>query len=288
MKLQIRSARRDDIPAIESFTSNTFEWGDYISAMIGEWLESDSTLVLVACDDDVPVAMAKVTMLSKTEAWFSAARVHPDWRGRGIAGTIAGELDDWARERGAVVGRLVIEDWNEASINHVEKIGMRPVSRVVRCTRSVTKNDPVPGGNGGKRVPARDRLRPTRSAEAEPAFMSWSVGELGRTARGLFAIGWSFRRLTVPDLVAAARVDALWEAHTGWAMGAQSGEVFSVGWVETRRDDVGDFIRAVVDAATASDSESLAVWLPEVDWAVGAAERAGCELSPMSVWAKQL
>jgi GNAT superfamily N-acetyltransferase len=286
--LQIRNARRDDIPAIESLTANTFEWGDYIPGVIEDWLESDSSVVLVACDDDVPIAMAKASMLSTTEAWFSAARVHPEWRGRGIAGTVAGELDEWARFQGALVGRLVIEDWNEASIKHVEKIGMRPVSRVVRCTRTVTRSEPAPGGNGGKRVPAQERLRPTRSAEAEPAFMSWSAGELGRATRGLFAIGWSFRRLTVADLVAAARIDALWETHTGWAMGAPAGDQFSVGWVETRPDDADDFMRAIVDLSAASGAESLAAWIPEIDWALTAAERSGCELSPMSIWAKEL
>ena len=137
-------------------------------------------------------------------------------------------------------------------------------------------------------MPAQERLRPTKSAEAEPAFMSWSVGELGTASRGLVGARWTFRRLTPDDLVAAAKQNALWEARSGWAMGARDENTFEVGWVETRPEDSGDFLRAVVDVASGSGAESLSLWLPSVDWALRAARRAGCELHPMTVYATEI
>lgn len=289
MEDAIRPARADDKARVAEFTTDTFVWGDYVADVFDEWLAQPKTIVLVAVDaNDTPIALARAMLLSPTEAWFSAARVHPDWRGRGIAGRLAEELKQWTGGQGAHVGRLLIEDRNEAAIRHVTKIGMRPVAAFSSCERAVGDASPVPGGNGGRRVPAQERLRPTKSAEAEPAFMSWSVGELGTTSRGLFGLGWTFRRLTTGDLIAAARHEALWEARSGWAMGARSDNAFEVGWVETRPEDAGDFLRAIVDVASDSGAESLSLWLPSVDWALRAARQAGCELHPMTVYATEI
>lgn len=285
----IRAARAEDKAAVAAFTSDTFVWGDYVGDKFDEWIAQPNARLLVAVDAaDAPIALARAVTLSPTEAWFSAARVHPDWRGQGIAGRLAEELKVWARAQGAQVGRLLIEDWNEASIRHVTKIGMRSVAAFSWCERAVGDASPFPGGNGGRRVPAQERLRPTKSAEAEPAFMSWSVGELGTASRGLVGVGWTFRRLTPDDLVAAAKHDALWEARSGWALGARDENAFQVGWVETRPEDAGDFLRAIVDVASGSGAESLSVWLPAVDWALRAARRAGCELHPMTVYATEI
>lgn len=285
----IRAARAEDKAAVAAFTTDTFVWGDYVVDRYDEWMAQPNARLLVGVDEtDAAIALARAVILSPTEAWFSAARVHPDWRGRGIAGRLAEELKAWARENGAHVGRLLIEDWNEASVRHVTKIGMRPVAPFSWCERAVGDASPVPGGNGGRRVPAQERLRPTKSAEAEPAFMSWSVGELGTVSRGLVGTGWTFRRLTPDDLVTAAKHDALWEARSGWAMGARDENTFEVGWVETRPEDAGDFLRAIVDVASGSGAESLSLWLPAVDWAMRAARRAGCELHPMTIYATEI
>ena len=112
------------------------------------------------------------------------------------------------------------------------------------------------------------------AAEAEPAFMSWTAGPLGRAGRGLFAIGWSFRRLTTDDLVASARHEALWAARSGWAIGARNDETFEVSWLETSREDAVDMVRALVDLATASGAERIALWIPDVTWMRAAARRA--------------
>jgi len=289
MSLRTRPVRRDDIPAIVAFTRNTFVWGDYVPDVIADWIEEDDAVTYVAVDpDDVPVGVARGQLLSPAEVWYGAARVRSDRRGEGIAGDLARALLDWSRRRGARVGRLLVEDWNEASHRQVAKSGMRPVAHVDRCTRTVGDASPAPGGNGGRRLPARLRPRPARAAEAEPAYASWSVGELGRALRGLFAVGWSFRRLTVEDLVAAARAGAFWEIGAGWAVASRAELATEVGWLETREEDADAMILALLDLAATGGSEELVLWLPALPWLVRAARRRGFERHPMTVYAIDL
>lgn len=285
----IRPARASDAGAIAAFTQNTFEWGDYVADSFADWLDQPASHLLVAVDpDDTAIAMSRSRLLSATEAWFHAARVHPEWRGRGIAGEMADVLRTWAAGEGAVVGRLLIEDDNESSIRHVQKIGFRRVASVVRCTKPIGDASPSPDGNGGRRVPSRLRARPAHATDATPAFASWSVGELGRATRGLVGSHWSYARLTVDHLVSAAKSGDFWEIGGGWAVTDTEDETLEVGWLETRPDDASDLFKALVDLAVGSGVESMSVWVPSVDWLVREAKRLGFETEPMGVYAVEL
>jgi len=286
----IRPALPSDREAVVDFTRDTFDWGDYIADEFDGWLARSDMLVVVALgDDEQAVALAAARMLSPSEAWFHAARVHPDLRGRGIAAQVSVALRTWARDRGAMVGRLLVEDWNEASIRHVKKTGRRRVASVVRCTKPVGDASPSPDGNGGRRVPSQLRTRSAHAADAQSAFASWSIGDLGRASHGLFGIGWSFRRLTIEDLIAAAREGAFWEIGAGWALASPGPDSrFDVSWLETREEDADDLLRSLIDLAIGSGSESVTVWIPAVDWLVRAAKRFGFETSLMHIYAGEL
>jgi len=287
--LIVRPALPSDRDAIAAFTRDTFEWGDYIADVFNEWIARDDTQVMVGLIGDVPIATGSARMLSSYEAWFHGARVHPDYRGKGIAAAVSDALRAWARDQGATVGRLLIEEGNTASIRHVEKTGRRRVATMVRCSKPVGDASPSPNGNGGRRVPSKLRARPANSTEAQAAFSSWSVGELGRASRGLFGIGWSFRRLTIEDLEAAARGSAFWEIGAGWALASPAPEAtLEVGWIETRSEDADDLLRSLIDLAIGSGSESVVLWLPDIEWTVRAARRLGFETSRMHIYASAL
>jgi hypothetical protein len=179
----------------------------------------------------------------------------------------------------------LVEGGNEPARLQVMHFGLRPVAEMSRGERSVGEASPLPAGNGGRRVPALEQLARANSAEAEPAFMSWAAGPLGRTARGLFPVGWSFRRLTTDDLAETARHEALWAARSGWAIGARDDTTFEVAWLETRQEDALDLIRALVDLATNQGAERITMWVPAVNWISAAARRAGFALDPMTVFA---
>ena len=285
----IRPARASDAEAIASFTKDTFEWGDYVPEAFPSWLNQPASHMVVAVDDDdSAIAMSRGRLVSATEAWFHAARVHPEWRGRGIAGEMADVLRAWAGAEGAVVGRLLIEDDNTASIRHVEKIGFRRVTSVVRGTKPVGDASPSPDGNGGRRVQSRLRARPAHATEATPAFASWSFGELGRATRGLVGSHWTYARLTVDHLAAAAKSGSFWEIGGGWAVTDIEEGSLEVGWLETRPDDATDLLKALIDMAVGSGVESISLWIPDVDWLVKVAKRLGFDTGRMGVYAVEL
>lgn len=285
----IRAARRADKASIAAFASDTFVWGDYVLDAFDAWLDNSAGCVLVATGaDDEAIALAYGVMLSPTEAWLQGARVHPEWRRRGIAGALDQALEDWVRSRGGTVARLLIEDDNGPARLQVAKIGYRAVSDWVRAERSIGDASPVTAGNGGRRVAALEQLNLAHGAEAEPAYLAWSSGELSRASRGLFGLGWRFRRLTIDDLRLAARHESLWAARSGWALAAKDQDEFEVSWVETARTDATDLARGIVDLALDQRAERLEVWIPAVDWLVSAFRQAGCEAHHMAVYEKGL
>jgi GNAT superfamily N-acetyltransferase len=284
----IRPARPEDKAPIAAFTTDTFSWGDYVAEAFDAWLESPHGQILVAVTEaDEPIGMARVSLLSPSEAWAQAARVHPGHRRLGVAGhlTRAGEV--WAADRGALVMRLLTEESNEPAQRQVEKSGYRPVARWAMAQKDVGSSVPSPPGNGGRRAPAEERLRPAPLPETEPAFLAWSTGDLITAAHGLFpAVGWMWRRLTIEDVTGAVRTRTLWECPAGWLIGSVEEDRFWIPWVVTGPEDAYRLIKAAVDLAEEQGAERLRMLIPQTDWLLQAARRAGLELHPSVLYEK--
>ncbi len=289
MLFTVRMACPEDAEEIVPWTTDTFEWGDYVVDQFDQWSTDPNGLLMVGVDDgDTAISMSRAAMVSPIEAWFQGARVREDWRREGVAGAMAAFGADWARERGARVARLIVEEANEPARKQVEHDGFRNVGDWVRARRAVGEASPLPAGNGGRRVPAQEQLVRAHASEAVPAYMSWSAGSLARPSRGLFAVGWTWRRLAQSDLEQAAKHEALWTARSGWVMAAMSDAQLEVGWLETREDDAVDLLRAIVDLASKLDAEGFDVTMPATPWLTAAARRAGCELLPLTVYETSL
>lgn len=288
MDPRIRPARPGDLAALAEFTRDTFAWGDYVPDSFLGWLEEDNGRVMVATgEDDVPIALARVVMLSPREAWLHAARVHPGHRRSGLGMLLNRAGCTWARERGAVVVRLMVEDWNEPARRQVAKLGYRPVSRWVSASREVVA-ELVPRRNGGRRAPGEERLVPARSAEAEPAWIAWSTGELAVAGRQLFPDGWQFRRMVPADLTEAARSAAMWQCPSGWAIAElDEGELW-VPFLAVNDLDAPRLVGAVVDLAEALHADHIRVMAPRVEWLTRVLQRHGFSLEPSIVFALSL
>ncbi len=286
--MHIREATPEDIPEIVGFTTDTFEWGDYVPEMIGEWIDDPSGVVMVATDDSGITGLARVVILSPTQAWSHAARIRPDRRGEGIAGQLADVLLDWARDHGALIVRLLVEDDNDASIRQVAKKGLRRVTTVVRGWRTIGDATPNPEGNGARRTSTSFIARPVKSADAQMLAAAWSSSLCGRPLRGLVADGWRFHTLTESDLVAACRDGGLWEIGSSWAVTRHDDTTFGVPLLDTGPDEAFDVIGSLIDVANERGAESFWMWLADIDWLVQAARRAGCDVSSNGIWVYSL
>ncbi len=125
MSFLIRPARAGDVASIGRWTRDTFSWGDYVPEMMSSWLEEADSLVIVSVDaDDIPIGLSRVQLLSPAEAWLSATRVHPDHRRSGMGMAMNDHAVEWARSRGALIARLVIEESNEAAQRPGPSVGL--------------------------------------------------------------------------------------------------------------------------------------------------------------------
>ncbi|NHZ70491.1 MAG: GNAT family N-acetyltransferase [Proteobacteria bacterium] len=282
--MEIRRAQHTDIPGIISFTTDTFEWGDYIPDVIEEWIDDPEGIAMVAIDDGRPVGLARTVLLTSSEAWAHGVRVHPDHRGKEIAGALAEALMEWARTQGVQVVRLLIEDDNVASARHVEKVGFRRTVRIVRAVRSVGEATANPKGNGVGHGPSTLKAKPARSPDVPLVMASWGSSEPGRALRGLFGMGWRFRTLRAPDVRSAAERSNLWEIGSSWAITSSIEPSFQIAMLDTRPDEAYDAIRALIDTANNRGAESMSMWLAPLDWLIQAARRAGCDIDPSSIW----
>ena len=287
--MRVRPARLDDLESVRAFTTGTFEWGDYVPDRFESWMDRDDSAVMVATDDaDTPIGLARVIMMSTRESWIHAARVHPEHRRRGVGSAINEALCEWAAGHGAIVARLMTEDWNEAAQGQVEQSGYRRVSTWSWPMRDLGTGTIDPVTNGGRRVPGEEQLASGSRAEIDPAWIAWSSSDMASVGRGLFPIGWTFRRMTIDDVHAASRSRELLQCASGWVIARAEGDQLSVPWVATNPLDAPKLARAVVDLAARRALASVAVMVPSIDWLDEAFEHAGCTINRGLIWAREL
>lgn len=279
MGFAIRDARADDAPGIAEWTQDTFSWGDYVGGSVAEWIEDGSRHVLVAVDeDDLPVAMAAVRMLSDFEGWLSAARVRPDLRRRGLGSLLNDASVEWVRDRGGRVARLAIEDDNAAAISQVGKLSYRHESTWVRAT--VDSALAIVTGR-------EDTVSPASRADVDPAWMYWSTSELFEAGRGLLPREWTWRRGVVGDLLAAAEERRFFQSPAGWVIfDFSDDDEIDVVWMASSPSDFPRLLAGVGSFASERSVPRVTYIVPETGWSGEALRRAGATASEYLVFAK--
>lgn len=281
MTVRVRPGRPEDQPAIAAFTTDTFEWGDYVADGYPQWLEDDASQVVVAVDsEDMPIGVARVLLMSPNEAWAHAARVHPDHRRAGVGLAMHEAGLAWAAERGAKVIRLMTETWNEVARRQVAKAGYREVSRWFHAQR-ILEEDIDDGG------PPPQTIHPATPHDVESAYLAWSHSDLSYVAHDLIAFGYRMRTMRIDDLAAQANLRTLWEAPAGWVVIESSDVTRSdawIPWMVTIPDDAYAFVRAIVAKVHGTGVRQVEAMLPAAPWMVAAFDHAGFEIHPNIVW----
>ena len=280
MSFVIRPARAEDVPLIESWTQDTFSWGDYVAEALPQWLEDpESQVVVCVHEDDKPVALSRSQMLSPTEAWLSAARVHPGHRRSGMGSALNDFGVDWARGRGALVARLATEEDNDAARSQVVKLGYRLTSRWGYATA------PTPTG---RRLGSSDRFRHGSTVDADAAWTFWSQSDLAHAARDMISLGWRWRKATRADLDRAVDAHTFYQSPGGWLIAEPDDLGISVRWLATAPVDAPLLIQGMRDLLRDLRKDQVEAMVPVTAWSMEALQREGFEVRPVQIFSKGL
>lgn len=237
--LVVRRARAADRDAVLGFASRTWDGWDYIPNAWPAWLDADDGVLLVACPGntggstpraadgtplavDQPIAVARVALLSPTEAWLEGIRVDPRVRGLGVATDFQAAELRWAAAFGATVVRYATSQRNEAS----HRLGARHGLTLLRAFRNWHSheadppwdddNDPEDEVASGFDANARG------DADALRGRVLDALGGDGLVAAPGDGAGWWQRLAGDPTFGAGERLTE----HRGWTFQRLTRELF--------------------------------------------------------------
>jgi GNAT superfamily N-acetyltransferase len=130
LAVRIREAKPTDREQLMGFIKDIWGGHDYIPYVWDEWLADSSGKMFVVMVDGVPVGMNRVKFMEDGSAWFEGARVHPDFRGRGLASMLGEYSMNFARKRGVNVFRLTSSSRNKVAHRQIARIRFLESSRV--------------------------------------------------------------------------------------------------------------------------------------------------------------
>jgi GNAT superfamily N-acetyltransferase len=130
MNFRVRPARPADKVQLMSFIKDTWGGHDYIPRVWDEWLKDETGKMFVVEADGVPVGMSRVRFLEDGSAWFEGARVHPEFRGRGLASMLGENSMRIAMDRGVKVFRLTSWSRNRAAHRQIARMDFKESSRI--------------------------------------------------------------------------------------------------------------------------------------------------------------
>lgn len=129
MDFRIRPARAEDKGPLMSFIKDVWGGHDYIPEVWDDWLKDPAGKMFVVELDGVPVGMNHLKFLEDGSAWFEGVRVHPDFRGRGLASMLGENSMKIARNRGVDTFRLTSGSHNKTAHRQIARINFAEVAR---------------------------------------------------------------------------------------------------------------------------------------------------------------
>ncbi len=191
--LIIRPAHAEDREAVLAFTTNTWDWGDYIAYVWDTWLADPQGELTVAELAGSVVGLTMSTFLCPGEGWLQGLRVHPDHRRLGLARRLTSYQLDLMRRWRVPVVRLAVHSPNAASQTHVAHTGFRRLGTFIVFERDVDASASLDESTA-QPVPAGETDRVWDAVRSSATFAA---------AAGLWATGWAWQTLTHDKLAAA-------------------------------------------------------------------------------------
>lgn len=268
MSFTVRMARPEDVKQIVPWTTDTFEWGDYVPDRLSAWIDDPNSAVVVCVDvSETPVAVVHALKLSETEGWLEAARVHPDHKRSGMGSALNHAGVAWARERGARVVRLATEADNDDARRQVEALGYRKTSSWVYARHLIGSTPANPSDPG---------LAPAPRSDIDAAWMFWSTSELSHAGRGLLAHGWQWRKAMPEDLADAAGAGNFLQSPGGWVVTDEPhNDLIQTLWIATTSEEAPRLLIDLIELARQRGANEMAIKMPNIPWVMEALSRWG-------------
>jgi len=129
MEAKVRPAEAADKAPLMSFIKDVWGGQDYIPFVWDSWLHDRWGKMFVVEANGSPVGMNRVRFLEDGSAWFEGARVHPAYRGMGLASMLAENSMRYAESRGVRVFRLTSGSRNKMAHRQISRIMFNEVAR---------------------------------------------------------------------------------------------------------------------------------------------------------------
>ena len=201
MDALVRPARPSDRAPLMGFIKDVWGGHDYIPYVWDQWVSDSENKMFVVEVDGVPVGMNRLRFLEDGSAWLEGARVHPDYRGRGLATMLGENSMRVAKERGICVFRLTSGSRNRLAHRQIARIRFDEVARFSAYVPR--KERPSRGTPRRATVGTLPEIR--RLVEGSSEF---------RKGHGVFWHHWGAASLT-PDVVSALVKEGSVYRHRG-------------------------------------------------------------------------
>ena len=268
MIAKVRPARPTDKEPLMSFIKDNWGGHDYIPQAWDDWLEDKEGRVFVVEADGVPVGMSRVKFLLDGSAFLEAARVHPGFRGRGLATMLGSSAMRFAMDRGVKVFRLDSRSTNRTAHRQIARMNFKELSRVnVYEPGERAKLAPQ---EGVRRAEMTELSRVTRLIMGSREF---------RLGSGVYWDSYEATSLTPSIVKKLVREGAVWTSGESVGVatlgGARDRTWRQVGFLTGTGDGPMKLVRHVLGLKEAAETARRMVWIPQGSRIIAALRRAG-------------
>ena len=127
--VKLRKVRSSDKGPLLDFIKDVWGGHDYIPGVWDEWLADTGAKMFVIEVDGRQVGMNRMRFLPDGSGWLEGVRIHPDYRGRGLASMLGIHSMKAGVRNGVEVYRLATYSRNKSARRQISKMGFWEISR---------------------------------------------------------------------------------------------------------------------------------------------------------------
>jgi len=266
MDFRVRPAKPTDKGQLMSFVKDIWGGHDYIPRIWDEWLKDKTGRMFVVEFNDIPVGMSRVRFLEDGSAWLEGARVHPDFRGRGLASMLGEESMRFAMERGANVFRLTSWSGNRAAHRAIARMNFKETSRISAY-----------GPEKGTRFAPQKEVSPAGMNDLALVKKLISESREFRLGSGVFWNAFKAIQLSPSVIEKLASEGSVWTTRESVVIGrveGEGGETWrQVCFLAGERDEPVKLVRHVLGQRRRMKSTRRIVYLPQGSHLIGELRR---------------